>query len=234
MDKGQIYKTVINSLRNYGTGIIFPFRGSNYGAMAESLVKDGYLRIVEVILDPNQGIKQEFLYLPEGYCVHEDENFQAVNFLKRYLDIEQHNEAPFNFFLGDNKKIFEKWLSDTEEEYNQWVLENSSKLELYDNLPKGEDLEEIIEEINTFEEKFMDYLKSRDWYVNNKTAKECREIVENYIEILSQIVGKYEELSKINEDYKSGYKEKKLELKINKKILSKITTDNSYIQALIY
>lgn len=234
MDKGELYKTVIESLRKYGVGIIYPFRGSSYSSMVESLVKDGYLRVVEVTLDPNMGIKQEFLYLNEGYCIHEDENYQAMNFLKRYLDIEQYNSSPFNFFHGDSKKIYERWLVESESEYNEWLNVNEAGLEVYDYLPEGEELNDIIEEINTFEEKFMEYIKAQDWYIENKTADYCRKILEEYLVVLEDIVNKYTKLCKINEKYKTEYKEKNLELKIIKKALSKITTDMSYIQALIY
>lgn len=196
MTKAEFYKSLIEIQKKSGQGLsgIVRIKSSEISRYLDELIEEG---LVECYNDGGTMGHPDSnrWYIPtKGYNVWKDgiENGEGdTSFLKcvrLYLgQIEDKEE-------GERENI-QKWLNPSAEIllrnpgfmkiYSEWLTRNSEQLEIMLNL---DDFYPGSGNVVTFTEEESEYIKSRAWYKDNKTIKECLNISEEVISDRKQII----------------------------------------------
>ena len=189
MTKRELYEGAISIQKKCGQGLsgIVGKTSSAIQDLLDELVEEGSLKL----------INQSYSYLPDdswyfpltGYCVFEDEDKRALSFVRMFLGNTEEIfiNLPYTTFVQD---------PDFMKAYSDWLTKNKEQLDIMISLDeeyKGEDVLFTNEEIED--------IKSRGWFTDNKSVKECLQESRNR-------VGELEEMISLNERIVTLYKQK--------------------------
>lgn len=192
MKKSEVYEQVYKNGK-LGLPLITNYLPQSSKNYITELCEDNYL---SSYYDQENNIN--YVFLKDSYCVINSDDPNSPHFIKRLLKIEQKNDPPFNFMLN-SEKVYEQWLSDTTDQYISWMEENKEELDVMLNLPILN--KQLKEDIDNFREEYSEYIKSKDWYINNVVIDKAKEFI----------------------------KEEILNFKVNEKELNFLSKFNSYI-----
>ncbi len=198
MTKRELYESAISIQKKHGQGLSGIVGKASYEVqcLLDELVEEGSLK---VIVQHNNYLPDDIWYFPTtGYCVFED--FSD----KRTL-------AFVRMFLGNTEEIFlnfpyTKFVQDPDfmKVYSDWLTKNKEQLDIMINLDeeyKGEDVLFTNEEIED--------IKSREWFTDNKSVKDCLQESRNRVKELEEMIELNERIIKL---YKQkGNSEKEIE-----------------------
>lgn len=171
MKKSEIYEQVYRNGK-IGMPLVTNFLSSIDKQHVRELVED---RFLESHFDKDS--ETYYVFLKDSYCILQDkEDPNAPHYVKRLLKLDQKNDPPFNFML-DPEKVYESWLEQTNTDYIKWMEKNKEELESMLTLPILN--KQLKEDIDNFREEYMEYIKSKDWYIQNVQIDDAKKFVDN-------------------------------------------------------
>jgi hypothetical protein len=246
MTKSEVYSSIIKMNKKSGQGLSGIVRTkSEFAEYLDELVAEGLIVACHTggsIGHPDSNI----FYMPvSGYNVWLDDEGNTSHhkgknlfFVRLYLCIL--NIEPTNKFDMSMKEMLQS--SSTMSEYSKWLSKNDEQLSIMINM----DEEYPGTEENVFSDEQLEWLKSRDWYKQNKKVKDCLkdsidvlEKDEKVISLLNQMMPLYRQNTKKYQekisDTETEIEETKSKISFRKK-LNRFLTDqnqNSNIQDII-
>ena len=190
MTKREIYEGAISIQKKCGQGLSGIVGKASYEVqcLLDELVEEGSLK---VIVQHNNYLPDDIWYFPNtGYCVFEYfSDKRALSFVRMFLGNTEDIfiNLPYTTFVQDPELM---------KAYSDWLIKNKEQLDIMINLDdeyKGEDVlftnEEIVD------------IKSKEWFTDNKSVKEC-------LQESRDRVGDLEETISLNERIITLYKQK--------------------------
>ena len=240
MTKAEFYNKAIDLYKQTGQGLPFFIKYKLPNPyIVDELVSDGLMKIVT----------QSYNTLPDGkwicltnvYCVEDESiNSRVLAYMRMYIGIDP---------LIDLTKItftIKQAIKDSEfmKNYSEWLSKND------DVLKKINSIEYMIEEGNVLDTSTLEFLKSRNFFKDNKTVKICKsELIDGTnktherIDLTQKIInlkekqiqlGQTQYVDEILNDKKDLEKEKEsLKLRAKIKVFLDKQDENSLIQDLI-
>ncbi len=167
MNKVEFYNAIVKTYKSTGQGIpTFVQQRLPDPSVVDELIEEGLVKIVTV---PYSTLPDDHMIcLTKGYCVEEDLRTQftgALTCLRMYLGIDPIVDLGPTHRLSTSDALkqpqymtmYAEWLSK-----NHLQLEEMDKIDTIDSLG-SDDLTDTAK----------DYLKTRSWYIKNKTISEC-------------------------------------------------------------
>ncbi len=190
MTKREIYEGAISIQKKCGQGLsgIVGQASFEVQELLDELVEEGSLKLVR---NRNNYLPDDIWYFPNtGYCVFEYfSDKRALSFVRMFLGNTEDIfiNLPYTTFVQDPELM---------KAYSDWLIKNKEQLDIMINLDdeyKGEDVlftnEEIVD------------IKSKEWFTDNKSVKEC-------LQESRDRVGDLEETISLNERIITLYKQK--------------------------
>lgn len=175
-----MYKHILKSLKS---GYALPYNiGVHYSGIVRELATNGFIRIYNYAL--NEYFNYSIAAIDGAYFIQKDylDEPNTELFYKKYMGSLSVNEATFNMIDGDKELAFKKWNEENESSYNLWVEKYKDELEFNKNLSLEID-EDLINYMDNFDELYLEYIMSKQWYIDNVLLREAKNIV--YQEIIS-------------------------------------------------
>jgi hypothetical protein len=168
--KSDVYEQVYRNGK-IGLPLITNYLSSSSKQHVRELVEDGYINS-----HFDSSTETYYVFLKDSYCVLKDKDDpNAPHYVKRLLKLDQKNDPPFNFMLNPDK-VYENWLEQTNSDYINWMENNKEELDNMLNLPILD--QKLKEDIDNFREEYMEYIKTKDWYIRNLTIDDTKKIVD--------------------------------------------------------
>ncbi len=201
MTKADVYKMVIDMQVKSGqgcSGIVKLGNEPMVGPYLDELIEEGLIKACDTGGSMGHPESRIFYMPTKGYNVWEDEDpneysrFKGRNLhlVRLYLDIlpeEQGNKFDLTrtVMLRDPE-----WMK----KYTEWLEINKEELEIMVNL------DNFYDEPNfEFTQEEIDYIKTRGWYKENKTIKECLKSSNNFISDREEVISINKKLIKLYE-----------------------------------
>ena len=185
MNKEELLNAIIDITKASGQGLtdIVIKMNPNLKVHINALLEEGL--IIENELKYNT-LPDDVFYVPKDcYNVWKDEDFNALNYVRTYLDIHDLQEE----LLKDSKYMGN---------YNVWLEKNKEELEKMVNLKKVDFPNDTSKtEPNKLSPKALEFLKSRTWYKDNLTIIECLTESKEALDLDKTILDKTENLIEI-------------------------------------
>ncbi len=197
MTKAEVYNAIIDMAKKTGQGVPSFIERKVGSDMIDELVEAGLIKRVKQSLD------DPWLCLTKGYCVESDMengNRKALVFVKYYLGIKDvYGGLVLKFGTPELKKgltteieIFESDINNMKE-YQEWYDKNKILLE------ETQNMQHIGEIVTVLDDDFKEFIKSRGWYTDNLTVKECISQINDANDNDSELIRLYESLVSIQE-----------------------------------
>ncbi len=176
MTKREIYEGAISIQKKSGQGLsgIVGQASFEVQELLDELVEEGSLKLVR---NRNNYLPDDIWYFPTtGYCVFEDfSDKRTLGFVRMFLgDTEIFLNFPYTTFIQD---------PDYMKAYSDWLIKNKEQLDIMINLDeeyKGEDV--------LFTDKEIEDIKSREWFTDNKSVKDCLQESRNRVKELEEMI----------------------------------------------
>jgi hypothetical protein len=233
MTKAEVYKMVIDMQLKHGQGLTGIVKIGNDPTVAghlDDLVEEGLLEIFESSGTLGHPFSNQFYIPTKGYNVWKDgvengnsksvlgsENY-FLNNVRFYLDsLEEHDGTESEIVKAINPSRV-MLIRDPHfmEGYAKWLKRNKEELEIMLNLDPiyvGKGIE--------FTEEEKDFIKSRPWFKENKTVKECLNLSLEVISLNNQLIDLYRKRGnseKEIEEVESKIKKYESEIEFRKKL----------------
>jgi len=208
--KSEFYKTLIDIHKKGGQGLsgIVRVKSDLLGQYLDELIEEGLVKCCDTGNSLGHPESNRFYCPTKGYCVWDDEEGSALTCVRLYLgalepdspgrtDLQRALHPSLNDLIRHTHfmEIYSKWLKENEKSLKE-MLELS---DVYNDAvcPDGELPQSAIE-----------YLKTRDWYKENKTIKECLKRLESADKNVDESISLTNQIIKLREDMLGMYKRK--------------------------
>ena len=188
MTKRKLYENIIDIQKKSGQGLSGIVGKMDRGVqdLLDELMEEG---VIKMTTKHFSHFPDDNCYFPIlGYCVFEDSDERALGFVRMFLgDTEIFLNFPYTDFIQN---------VDFMKAYSDWLTKNKEQLDVMINLDdeyKGNDVLFVDEEI--------EYIKSRDWFEENKSVKDCLYESRNRL-------SEFDEMITINERIVTLYRQK--------------------------
>lgn len=191
MTKRELYEGVISIQKKCGQGLsgIVGKMDRNVQELLDELVEEGHLRVIH----------QSYSYLPDdtwyfpikGYCVFDpnEEEKRALSYVRMFLGKTEEIfvNLPYTEFIQN---------PDFMKGYSDWLTKNKEQLDIMLNLDETYPGEDVL-----FSDEEIEHIKTREWFIENKSVKEC-------LDSSRDKMSDFDEMITINERIVSLYKQK--------------------------
>ncbi len=176
MTKRELYESIITIQKKSGQGLsgIVGMTSKEIQYLLDELVEEGSIKVINQVYNY---LPDDCWYFPNtGYCVFEDLDKRALGFVRMFLGNTEEIflNLPYSTFIQD---------PDYMKAYSDWLIKNKEQLDIMINLDeeyKGEDI--------LFSDEEIEYIKLREWFIDNKTVKECLKESRNRLYELEEII----------------------------------------------
>jgi hypothetical protein len=187
MTKRELYENAISIQKKCGQGLsgIVGEMNSEIQYLLDELVEEGHLRVIHINYSY---LPRDTWYFPtKGYCVFDpnEEEKRALSFVRMFLG--KTVNLPYTDFIQN---------PDFMKAYSDWLIKNKEELDIMLNLDETYPGEDVL-----FSNEEIEDIKSRGWFTDNKSVKECLQESRNRVKEL-------EEMITLNERIVTLYKQK--------------------------
>jgi len=191
MTKRELYESAISIQKKCGQGLsgIVGQMNSDIQNLLDELVEEGSLKLIH---QSNNYLPDDYWYFPtKGYCVFDpnEEEKRSLSFVRMFLGKTEEIfiNLPYTDFIQN---------PDFKKAYSDWLTKNKEQLDIMINLDEIYPGEDVL-----FSNEEIEDIKSRGWFTDNKSVKECLQESRNRVKEL-------EEMITLNERIVSLYKQK--------------------------
>lgn len=167
MTKNEMYNTVVVMVKTTGQGVPGFLRqvDPSLGNILDELVAEGKL---DLYIQKYSTMSDDEWYVPKGcYSPFADEknSMKNLTFVRIYLGLDE----PFLNFTTEELFIQHP---EYKTEYDTWLEVNKEKLEEMVNWREINETE-VVDETTEFTPKEIDWIKSKEWYIENRVISNC-------------------------------------------------------------
>jgi hypothetical protein len=180
------------------------------------LVEKGKVQIID-----------DFVCLTGIYCVEAEEAKigglkmnSPLHFIRRWLGLDQSGDVMFCLWEGKTgKEVHDEWLASSEEDYQQWLIENKEGLDAITNFQPVTESELFPErsvssnDVSVSPELF-EFITTREWYTDNESVSLClqqsdeqKSLVDALIKAHKQLISLYDTKGNLSNIEQSEYQE---------------------------